>query len=146
MPLPCLMHLMSEPGRPRRAPTLRLPKFVALGMVPPQKSGAPESAPFASCPYAPGASGNLATEDLVAMLEAMGIATGVDLERLRPIREAERIVEAIELKPRFPQARYNLGVILFIMGRTRESLDQQEQLKSMDSARAARLLQLIKGR
>ncbi|HXU09980.1 MAG TPA: tetratricopeptide repeat protein [Blastocatellia bacterium] len=55
-------------------------------------------------------------------------------------------LKALELKPRFPQARYNLGVILFIMGRTRESLDQQEQLKSMDSARAARLLQLIKGR
>jgi tetratricopeptide (TPR) repeat protein len=55
-------------------------------------------------------------------------------------------LKAIELKPRFPQARYNLGVILFIMGRTKDSLDQQEQLKSMDSARAARLLQLIKGR
>ena len=34
------------------------------------------------CPYAPGASGNLATEDLVAMLHAMGVATGVDLEKL----------------------------------------------------------------
>jgi hydroxymethylglutaryl-CoA lyase len=32
------------------------------------------------CPYAPGAAGNLATEDLVYMLEGMGIATGVDLE------------------------------------------------------------------
>jgi isopropylmalate/homocitrate/citramalate synthase len=31
------------------------------------------------CPYAPGASGNLATEDLVYMLDGMGIATGVDL-------------------------------------------------------------------
>jgi len=31
------------------------------------------------CPYAPGASGNLATEDLVYMLAGMGIATGVDL-------------------------------------------------------------------
>jgi hydroxymethylglutaryl-CoA lyase len=31
------------------------------------------------CPYAPGASGNLATEDLVYMLRGMGIATGVDL-------------------------------------------------------------------
>ena len=31
------------------------------------------------CPYAPGASGNLATEDLVYMLHGMGIATGVDL-------------------------------------------------------------------
>lgn len=34
------------------------------------------------CPYAPGASGNLATEDLVYMLEGMGLETGVDLDRL----------------------------------------------------------------
>ncbi len=34
------------------------------------------------CPYAPGASGNLATEDLLYMLHGMGIATGVDLERV----------------------------------------------------------------
>ena len=34
------------------------------------------------CPYAPGASGNLATEDLVYMLDGMGIETGVDLDRL----------------------------------------------------------------
>jgi hydroxymethylglutaryl-CoA lyase len=34
------------------------------------------------CPYAPGASGNLATEDLLYMLHGMGVATGVDLERV----------------------------------------------------------------
>lgn len=34
------------------------------------------------CPYAPGASGNLATEDLAYMLDRMGIATGVDLDKL----------------------------------------------------------------
>ena len=34
------------------------------------------------CPYAPGASGNVVTEDLVFMFEAMGVATGVDLDRL----------------------------------------------------------------
>ena len=34
------------------------------------------------CPYAPGASGNLATEDLVYMLDGMGISTGVDLDAL----------------------------------------------------------------
>jgi hydroxymethylglutaryl-CoA lyase len=34
------------------------------------------------CPYAPGASGNMATEDLVYMLEKMGIDTGVDLKLL----------------------------------------------------------------
>jgi len=34
------------------------------------------------CPYAPGASGNLATEDLIYMLDRMGIDTGVNLDRL----------------------------------------------------------------
>jgi hydroxymethylglutaryl-CoA lyase len=34
------------------------------------------------CPYAPGATGNVATEDVVYMLEGMGISTGVDLSKL----------------------------------------------------------------
>ena len=34
------------------------------------------------CPYAPGASGNVASEDLLYMLNGMGIETGVDMERL----------------------------------------------------------------
>jgi hydroxymethylglutaryl-CoA lyase len=34
------------------------------------------------CPYAPGATGNVATEDVVYMLEGMGIATGVDMDKL----------------------------------------------------------------
>lgn len=34
------------------------------------------------CPYAPGAAGNLATEDLVYLFEQMGVSTGVDLEAL----------------------------------------------------------------
>ncbi len=34
------------------------------------------------CPYAPGASGNVATEDVVYMLQGMGIQTGVDLDKL----------------------------------------------------------------
>lgn len=34
------------------------------------------------CPYAPGASGNAVTEDLVFMFEAMGVRTGIDIERL----------------------------------------------------------------
>jgi len=34
------------------------------------------------CPYAPGASGNVATEDVVYMLHGMGVRTGVDLDRL----------------------------------------------------------------
>src|SRR3569623_268084 len=34
------------------------------------------------CPYAPGATGNVATEDVVYMLEGMGIPTGVDMDKL----------------------------------------------------------------
>jgi hydroxymethylglutaryl-CoA lyase len=34
------------------------------------------------CPYAPGAAGNVATEDLLFMLDGLGIATGVDLDAL----------------------------------------------------------------
>jgi hydroxymethylglutaryl-CoA lyase len=39
------------------------------------------------CPYAPGASGNVVTEDLVFMFEDMGVRTGVDLERLFAARK-----------------------------------------------------------
>jgi hydroxymethylglutaryl-CoA lyase len=38
------------------------------------------------CPFAPGASGNIVTEDLVFMLESMGYRTGVDLPRLLAAR------------------------------------------------------------
>ena len=38
------------------------------------------------CPYAPGASGNVVTEDLVFMFEAMGLRTGIDIERLLSAR------------------------------------------------------------
>ena len=39
------------------------------------------------CPFAPGASGNIVTEDLAFMLESMGFATGIDLDRLVAARE-----------------------------------------------------------
>ncbi|MFY7859395.1 MAG: hydroxymethylglutaryl-CoA lyase [Limnohabitans sp.] len=42
------------------------------------------------CPYAPGASGNVVTEDLVFMFEAMGVSTGIDLDRLMAAREPLR--------------------------------------------------------
>lgn len=49
------------------------------------------------CPYAPGASGNLATEDLLYLLHGMGIETGVDLHK---VREASRFIsEAIGKTP-----------------------------------------------
>lgn len=43
------------------------------------------------CPYAPGASGNLATEDVVAMLHGIGVETGIDMDRLV---EASRLAES----------------------------------------------------
>jgi isopropylmalate/homocitrate/citramalate synthase len=57
------------------------------------------------CPYAPGASGNLATEDLLYMLEGLGIATGVSLPR---VVEASRTLAA-QLDHR-PPGRYLAAV------------------------------------
>lgn len=42
------------------------------------------------CPYAPGATGNIVTEDLVFLLESMGLRTGIDLEKLVAAREIIR--------------------------------------------------------
>jgi hydroxymethylglutaryl-CoA lyase len=45
------------------------------------------------CPYAPGATGNIATEELVHMVEDMGVDTGVDLEAMIAVAaEAEKLV------------------------------------------------------
>jgi hydroxymethylglutaryl-CoA lyase len=45
------------------------------------------------CPYAPGATGNIATEELVYMVEDMGVATGIDLEAMiDAAAAAERII------------------------------------------------------
>ncbi len=38
------------------------------------------------CPFAPGASGNIVTEDLVFMLQAMGLETGIDIDKLLEVR------------------------------------------------------------
>jgi isopropylmalate/homocitrate/citramalate synthase len=56
------------------------------------------------CPYAPGASGNLATEDLLYMLHGMGIETGVDLDK---VAAASRLIArrlARELPSRYLKA------------------------------------------
>jgi hydroxymethylglutaryl-CoA lyase len=46
------------------------------------------------CPYAPGASGNIATEELVHMLDDMGIVTGIDLDALIKVAElAEKLLD-----------------------------------------------------
>jgi hydroxymethylglutaryl-CoA lyase len=58
------------------------------------------------CPYAPGAAGNVATEDLVYMLHGMGVETGIDLDRLV---EAGRVAEAL-LGRRLPGKVHQAGV------------------------------------
>ncbi|MEP3226232.1 MAG: hydroxymethylglutaryl-CoA lyase [Parasphingorhabdus sp.] len=62
------------------------------------------------CPFAPGASGNIVTEDLVFMLEAMGISTGINLDKLLAVREI--IVQALPGEPLYgftPDAGLPLG-------------------------------------
>ena len=49
------------------------------------------------CPYAPGASGNVVTEDLVFMFEAMGVRTGIDIEALFAARAP--LVEGLPGEP-----------------------------------------------
>jgi hydroxymethylglutaryl-CoA lyase len=51
------------------------------------------------CPFAPGASGNVITEDLVFMFEAMGVRTGVDLDKLMAARKL--MVDAIPQEPTY---------------------------------------------
>lgn len=62
------------------------------------------------CPFAPGASGNIVTEDLVFMLEAMGFTTGIDLEKLISARNI--LAEALPDEPLYgftPEAGLPLG-------------------------------------
>lgn len=58
------------------------------------------------CPYAPGASGNVATEDLVYMLDKMGIITGINFESL--IETSKFINSYLDRRPsRIVQALHN---------------------------------------
>jgi hydroxymethylglutaryl-CoA lyase len=62
------------------------------------------------CPFAPGASGNIVTEDLVFMLEAMAIRTGIDLPRLLQVREIlRRALPGEEIYGFTPDAGLPLG-------------------------------------
>lgn len=64
------------------------------------------------CPFAPGASGNIVTEDLAYMLEAMGLSTGIDLEKLLKVRSI--LSEALPDEPLYgftPDAGLPLGFV-----------------------------------
>lgn len=56
------------------------------------------------CPYAPGAAGNLATEDLVYMLQGMGVETGVDLPKLVDAGELAQELIGRKLPGKYLQA------------------------------------------
>ncbi|MGI9239123.1 MAG: hydroxymethylglutaryl-CoA lyase [Woeseiaceae bacterium] len=49
------------------------------------------------CPFAPGASGNIVTEDLVFMLQSMGLKTGIDIEKMLAVRNI--LTEALPNEP-----------------------------------------------
>lgn len=62
------------------------------------------------CPFAPGASGNIVTEDLVFMLEAMGLKTGIDIEKLIAVRSIlKEALPGEELYGFIPDAGVPLG-------------------------------------
>jgi hydroxymethylglutaryl-CoA lyase len=71
------------------------------------------------CPFAPGATGNIVTEDLVFMLESMGLRTGIDLDRLLAVRKI--VAEGIPGEPLYgyvPDAGVTKG---FVPASARES-------------------------
>ena len=62
------------------------------------------------CPAAPGASGNIVTEDLVFLLEAMGLKTGIDFDKLLDARDVvARALPDVELYGFTPNAGLPLG-------------------------------------
>jgi hydroxymethylglutaryl-CoA lyase len=64
------------------------------------------------CPFAPGATGNIVTEDLVFMFEAMGLRTGVNIEKLIATRAVlARGVPSEELYGYTPAAGLPLGFL-----------------------------------
>ncbi len=54
------------------------------------------------CPFAPGATGNLATEDLVSMLHRMNLDTGIDIDLLHQSRELASDLTGLKLLGRMP--------------------------------------------
>ena len=59
------------------------------------------------CPFAPGATGNLATEDLVSMLHMMNLDTGIDIDLLHQSRELASDLTGLNLLGRIPYSGAN---------------------------------------
>ena len=73
------------------------------------------------CPYAPGATGNIASEDMVHMLHAMGIQTGVDLDALLAINRRLREIVGHDLDSNIARAGKSSDLI-------RESVKGQQKV------------------
>lgn len=77
------------------------------------------AAGLGGCPYAPGAAGNLATEDLLYLLHGMGIATGVSLERVAEAScfilgilgraPSSKVLQALNATPPVPSETHTAG-------------------------------------
>jgi hydroxymethylglutaryl-CoA lyase len=76
------------------------------------------------CPYAPGAAGNLATEDVVAMLHGMGVETGIDLERLVECSRLAASLVGHELPSKYLKAH---------MGKQARARRQKERADARDA-------------
>jgi len=79
------------------------------------------------CPFAPGASGNIITEDLVFLLDSMGLKTGIDIDKLMAVREI--IGNAIpdeEMYGFTPDAGLPKGYVQTVQGGTGWGTDQQK--------------------
>ena len=62
------------------------------------------------CPFAPGASGNIVTEDLVYLLESMGLHTGIDIEKLLSVRKyVQKTLSEEKMYGFVPEAGLPLG-------------------------------------
>jgi len=76
------------------------------------------------CPYAPGAAGNLATEDVVAMLHGMGVETGIDLDRLVECSRLAASLVGHELPSKYLKAH---------MGKQARARRQKERADARDA-------------
>lgn len=79
------------------------------------------------CPFAPGASGNIITDDLVFLLDSMGLKTGIDIEKLMAVRSI--LSEAIpdeELYGFTPDAGLPKGYVQTVHGGTGWGHDDQK--------------------
>jgi hydroxymethylglutaryl-CoA lyase len=77
------------------------------------------------CPYAPGASGNLATEDVVAMLHGMGVETGIELDRLIECSRLAALMVGHELPSKYLKAH---------LGKQARTRRQTERARDRSSA------------